>query len=128
MKNTKVHMDSLHLDHKIWGNQLKFFLDELKIFTDWLGQVSMANTDSMLKIKVEQFQNRILIQETNLQKLLKQIQSHEAHLADLAKQNTVASDHLLFTDHTKMRSEIEVSIDIQQSLKTEFNRFIADAF
>lgn len=128
MKTGKVHMDSLHMDHRLWNTQLKFFNDELTIFTDWLGQVSAANSDAMVKVKVEQFQNRILIQQNEIEKISKQISSHESHLADVAKQNTVASDHLLFNDHSGMRSEIGAILVIQEALKTDFNRFVAEHF
>jgi hypothetical protein len=93
-----------------------------------LAQVSAANTDSLIKVKVEQFQNRFYIQRQAVEKLLKQIKSHENHLADIAKQNEVASDHFRFTDHTTMRQEVQSAFDIQSTLKQEFNRFIADHY
>lgn len=121
-------MDSLHMDHRLWNTQLKFFTDELNIFSDWLGKVSQANTDVTVKVKVEQFQNRMQIQQEEIDKLLKRIRSHESHLADAAKQNTVASDHMLFGDHPGMRAEISALTNIQESLKAEFQRFVADHF
>lgn len=128
MKTKKVHMNSLHMDHRLWNNELKFYLDELSIYTEWLGQVSASNTDSMVKIKVEQFQNRFYLQKMEIEKILKQIKSHESHLAEIAKDNTVASDHILFTDHTQMRKEVEAAGKLQNGLKEEFNRFVADHF
>lgn len=128
MKISKVHMDILHMDHRLWNTQLKFYKDELSIFTEWLGKVSAANTDPTLKVKVEQFQNRILLQNQAIEKLVKQIRSHESHLADEAKQNMVASDHLRFDDHTTMRNEMNATNSIQETLKLEFNRFVADNF
>lgn len=128
MKTGKVHMDSLHMDHRLWHTELKFFQDELQIFSDWLGQVSQANSDTVVKIKVEQFQNRFYIQKMEIEKQLKQMKSHEAHLAEIAKGNTVASDHLLFTDHTQMRKEVEAISKMQSGMKEEFNRFVADHF
>lgn len=128
MKTSKVHMDSLHMDHRFWNTQLNFFKDELTIFSDWLGKVSQANTEPMVKIKVEQFQNRILLQDSAIEKISKAIKSHESHLAEEAKQNTVASDHLRFTDHTEIRNEVASASAIQETLKQEFNRFVAEHF
>lgn len=121
-------MDSLHMDHRLWNAKLIFFKDELTIFSDWLGKVSQANTEPMVKIKVEQFQNRILIQNSAIEKILKEIKIHESHLADEAKQNMVASDHLRFNDHTEMRNEVNAASAIQETLKQEFNRFVAEHF
>lgn len=121
-------MDSLHFDHRLWNTELKFFMDELSIFGGRLAEVSSANTDATIKVKVEQFQNRFQIQMFEIEKILKKIKSHESHLADAAKQNVVASDHMLFTDHSDMRKDVEAAGAIQQTIKAEFNRFVADHF
>ena len=119
-------MDSLHIDHRLWKTQLNFFTDELRIFSDWLGQVSTANSAMEVKAKVEQFQNRILLQQAAIDKMLLHIRNHESSLSELAKSNTVASDHMLFTDHTGMRTEMSTTVSIQEGLKSEFQRFVGE--
>lgn len=126
MKTTKVHMDSLHFDHRLWNNQLKFYKDELQIFTTRLAEVSAANTDPVVKARVEQFQNRFILQQSAIDGIIKHIASHEAHLADAAKQNPVASDHMLFTNHHDMQNDVKTTTEIHENLKTEFTRFLAD--
>ena len=56
------------------------------------------------------------------------IRNHESRLYELAKNNTVASDHMLFTDHTGMRAEVNAIVAIQEPMKAEFQRFVGENF
>jgi hypothetical protein len=120
-------MEDLHFENQLWRTRLAFYEDELKIYSARLSEVSAKNTAVDIKIKVEQFQNKFYINSTELALILKQIRSEESVLADKAKNNPTASDHMLFADHDEMRTKVEKFEEIYSELKQEFISFLHDS-
>lgn len=127
MHTKKRHMEDLHFENQLWRTRLAFYEDELKIYSARLSEVSAKNTAVDIKIKVEQFQNKFYINSTELALILKQIRSEESVLADKAKNNPTASDHMLFADHDEMRTKVEKFEEIYSELKQEFISFLHDS-
>ena len=127
MHTKKRHMEDLHFENQLWRTRLAFYEDELKIYSARLSEVSAKNTAVDIKIKVEQFQNKFYINTTELALILKQIRSEENVLADKAKNNPIASDHMLFTDHDEIRTKVEKFEEIYSELKQEFINFLHDS-
>lgn len=120
-------MEDLHFENQLWRTRLAFYEDELKIYSARLSEVSAKNTAVDIKIKVEQFQNKFYINTTELSLILKQIRSEENVLADKAKNNPTASDHMLFVDHDDIRNKVEKFEEIYSELKQEFTNFLRDS-
>ncbi|TAH27112.1 MAG: hypothetical protein EAZ07_02440 [Cytophagales bacterium] len=123
MSTKTVHMDELHFDHQLWATKLNFYKDEIKIYQKRLEQISQKNTAIEIKIKVEQFQNRFIIQLKELNDLLDEQKNHEKELALIAQENTVASDHIRFNAHTEHEEEIVTFEKLFSELKVEFSKF-----
>ncbi len=126
MLTKKRHMEDLHFENQLWRTRLAFYEDELKIYSLRLSEVSAKNTAVEIKIQVEQFQNKFYINKNELSLLLKQIREEETILADKAKHNPTASDHMLFADHDELRFKIGKSEQIYSDLKNDFLRFLSE--
>lgn len=124
MHTKKRHMEDLHFENQLWRTRLAFYDDELKIYDHRLSEVSSKNTSIDIKIKVEQFQNKFYINKNEIARLGKQIREEESILADKAKHNPTASDHLLFTDHDELRFKIGKFEELYGELKKEFTEFL----
>ena len=127
MHTKKRHIEDLHFENQLWRTRLAFYEDELKIYSSRLSEVSSKNSAVDIKIKVEQFQNKFYINTTELALILRQIRSEENTLADSAKHNLVASDHMLFADHEELKFKMEKFEEIYSELKHEFISFLHDS-
>ena len=125
-KTKKVHADDLHFEHKLWANQLNFYRDELIILQNRLDEVALKNNEKEVTIKIEQFQNKLTIQNNHLVKLRHDIQGSEKQLAASAEKNPIAFDHHLFQDHEGERKKVEVFTTLYTELKQDFYKFAAE--
>jgi hypothetical protein len=125
MENQKYITD-LHQEHQEWEKKMSFYEDELKIMTNRLSEVSAKNTDTDIKVKVEQFQNRFIIQKDNIDELNHLIHVEEGKLTENVKQNPVAVDHRKLNDNVVLRDKIQVFDPIFESLKDDFKQFVAE--
>jgi hypothetical protein len=127
-KTKKVHADDLHFEHKLWNNQLSFYNDELHIFQNRLDEVARRNNEKDVTIKIEQFQNKFLIQKNQLDQLKHDINHSEQKLAASAEKNPIAFDHHLFHDHEGERKKVETFAKLYSELKQDFYTFISECF
>ena len=116
----KKHIDELHFEHKLWTSKMRFYMDELSIFENRLSELVQRNTKVEVTSEIEHFQNQFIRQREVAEQLISKCNDHEKFLANQAKEHPVAIDHVLFTDHTKLRDEAEVYDKIYAELKTEF--------
>jgi hypothetical protein len=125
MDNQKYITD-LHQEHQDWEKKLAFYEDELKVLTNRLSEVSAKNTDTTIKAKVEQFQNRFIIQKNEIDYLKHSINKEEGALTANVKENPVAYTHRKLADNVELREKIQIFDPIFESLKEEFTQFISE--
>lgn len=121
----KKHIDELHFEHKVWINNMKFYLDELVIFENRLSELIQRNTKTEVTAQIEHFQNQFIRQREVAQQLISKCNDHEKFLVNQATEHPIAIDHVLFADHTKLRDEVTIYDKIYRELKTEFMSFLA---
>ena len=125
MENQKYITD-LHQEHQEWKKKLAFYEDELKIMTNRLSEVSAKNTDTTIKAKVEQFQNRFIIQKNEIDYLKHSINKEEEALTANVKENPIAYTHRKLDDNVELRDKIQIFDPMFESLKEEFMQFAAE--
>ena len=125
MDNQKYITD-LHQDHQEWDKKLAFYEDELKIMTNRLSEISAKNTDTDIKIKVEQFQNRFVIQKNEIDHLKHSINIAEDQIIANIKENPVAYTHRKLEDDVELRDKMQIFEPIFASLKEDFTQFAAE--
>lgn len=118
------HIDDLHFEHALWTSAAKFYSDELKIYQKRLEEVASKNTSEEVRKKVEQFQNKFIIQKEEIDILNHEVIVHEQFLSSFAKRNPTAIDHQLFADHKTMHDRMESFHILYTELKNEFNSFL----
>jgi len=123
-KPVKVHLDDLHFEHQLWVNELKFYKDELVFFTKRLEEIAKRYTDRDVLLELERFQNKFLIQSKAVQDLIHDIKQHEKVLTKYALENPTAIEHVLFNDHTPIRSRMEITRNIMSDLKKEYQNYL----
>lgn len=125
MATNQKYLYDLHFDHKAWLSELALYEDELKIMKERLGEVSIKNTSNEVKIHVEQFQNRFIIQQNELALLKKAVNREEREIQTEIMTNPIASDHRKADDDVEVRGRFETFIQLFDALKSEFNQFVA---
>lgn len=123
---TQKYITDLHQEHQDWEKKLAFYEDEIKIMTNRLSEVSAKNTDTTIKAKVEQFQNRFIIQKNEIDHLKHSINKEESTLTANIKGNPVAYTHRKLDDNVVLREKVEIFDPIFESLKDDFTQFAAD--
>lgn len=122
----KVHAEDLHFEHRQWTSQLNLYKEQLASFQKRLEELARRNNQSEVTMKIEQFQNKIILQNNHIDKLLQEFRRDEQHLAKLAQENTTAFDHRLFNDHEDERKKMDTFVAIYTELKNEFYDFVGE--
>ena len=123
-KAPRKHIDELHADHRLWTNNMKFYLDELTIFENRLGELVTKNTKLEVVSQIEHFQNQFILQKEVADQLIRKCKDHDKFLANQAKANPVAIDHVLFADHTKLHDETATYDKLYKTLKKDYMKFL----
>lgn len=122
----KTNIYSQHEEHNTWTNKLLFYNDEIKLMQEKLEEVNSKNTGIDVKKKVEHFQNQLIIQKTNSDKLHQHIKREEKEVQNSIKNNPVASDHRKTEDHSEERNMMEGFEKNFNALRKEFNAFLGE--
>ena len=123
-KSNKVYLTELHQDHQEWLIALAFYKDELKSFSNRLGEVATANTASEIMQKVEHFQNQFDIQSQNIADLEHGIREDESRVVASVQANPVASEHRKLEDNENLRENMDNFERVFSALKTDFIKFL----
>jgi len=126
-KKKPIYMSDLHYEHKLWERQINFQVDELEIFKHRLEEVVTRWTDQEILAQVEHFQNTFIRYKEVLDIQLHDIKLQEEALVKFVREHPVASDHVHFQDHTKLRDDVETQLEMFFDTKKDFVRFLTKA-
>ncbi|MFM1998142.1 MAG: hypothetical protein RL204_89 [Bacteroidota bacterium] len=122
--HTLYHISHVTAEYADWMRAISFYQDEIKILKNRLSEVSQRYTNTDVKVEVEHFQNQFIIQNNNLEDLLKDIKTHESHMsADAEKLAQHLSNHTL-AEHDSMRDRFTNLEKVITSLRHDFNKFL----
>lgn len=124
MSEKKIYLADLHFHHNLWINELKFWEEELVIFTKRLEEVITKWTDTDVKAHLEHFQNQFIRHKEVIDILKHDIRTFEKQLATYAEEHPIAIDHVYFKDHTSLRESMETQQNLFNQLKKEFYEYI----
>lgn len=119
------YMRDLHSEHMQWKKDLQFYTDELNVFKNRLGEVSIKNNSMEERSGVEHFQNVFIGEQEVIDILNHDINAHEKVLVDYAKDHPVAVEHAYFRNHTDLEDRMKRFAELWVELKGEFQRFLA---
>ncbi len=124
MTTEKIGIDTLHFEHRLWSNELKFAQDELTIYEHRLEEMVRKYTNIEMLKGLEKFQNKFITQKKVLHDLLSRIDRHEHRISEFAKAHAEDGQELSFTDHNQIRSEMEDFKRLYGELKIGFYKFV----
>ena len=126
IKNEGKKIDVLHFEHIVWIKELEFYKNELKVFNKRLTEVSDRYTSTEVLARLEQFQNKFIVQNEVADILRHDLKSHENELMEIAKDSPVALDHKVLKDHPDMRERMESFVIIYRQLRDEFLEYLSE--
>jgi hypothetical protein len=122
------YLNELHKEYTKWTKALDFYKDEISTFKIRLEEIITRNTKIEITAQVEHFQNQFIRQNEVIDTLKHDIHEAEHKLVLNAKANNVATDHRKVEEDAALVEQMTMFDKIYQELKTEFNRFAANAF
>jgi len=122
----KTTIYSQHYEHTEWLNKLSFYVDEISVMQKRIEEIAQKNTAKEVKIKIEHFQNQLLIQRNNIDALKRHIKDDEKLLQVNVMKNETAVDHRKVEDHLAEREDVEGFENNFNNLRKEFNLFLAE--
>jgi hypothetical protein len=114
----------LHFDHKVWMNQLGFYKIELKIFSEKLEEVASRNINNEMNISIEQFQNRFIIQNNEMDILIHKIKLNEHQISVPHNKGPYLTPLEAAENYAKIKNEMEQFIKLYAEFKDQFYRFL----
>lgn len=120
---TMVYIFDLHTEHLDWLKALDFYEDDSKVLKNRLAEVIAKNSQSEVKAMVESYQNRLFIQDNEIDELRHYIREAEKEIEANVKANPIASDHRKVADNVQLRDRFETFKTLFADLKSEFNEF-----
>ena len=120
-----VLLTEQHVAYREWLNRLAFYKDELKIMQNRIAEIAERNTKTDVLAQVEHFQNMLIIQKNQIDRLRHDIDKQEEELARMALKNPVASDHRRVEFHPEQKQKIELFEKIFNELRHELIHWLS---
>ena len=120
-----VLLTEQHVANSEWLNSLAFYKDELKIMQNRIAEIAERNTKPEVLKQVEHFQNMLIIQKNQIDRLRHDIDKQEEELARMALKNPVASDHRRVEFHPEQKQKIELFEKIFNELRHELIHWLS---
>lgn len=124
--DNKAYIFELHDEHTKWLNDLKFYKDQLKKFEERLAHISAKNPDKEVKIQVEKFQNRFLIQRNEIDYFRHDIKQQENELELEEQTAPIVSVERTLEEEKALKERRETFISLFEEMKKEFNVFVEE--
>lgn len=124
--DNKAYIFELHDEHTKWLNDLKFYKDQLKKFEERLAHISAKNPDKEVKIQVEKFQNRFLIQRNEIDYFRHDIKQQENELELEEQTAPIVSVERTLEEEEALKERRETFITLFEEMKKEFNEFVEE--
>jgi hypothetical protein len=115
----------LHAENTELLKNLDFYKDEMKVIQKRIEEITTKNSSKEILMKVEHFQNQLIIQHNNLDELRHNVNSNELQIQKNINSNPTASDHRKMEDHVKEREDVVNFENHLNELRKELNEFLA---
>ena len=119
-------IDELHFEHGIWMKELDFSKEELNVFNTRLSEVGERYTSTAVLARLDQFQNKFIVQQEAANILLNDLNIHEQKLNAAAIINSISIDRKSFSEHHQMRDRMETFEKAYRQLRNEYLRYLSE--
>jgi hypothetical protein len=122
-----ISIRSLHLEYHLWINELNFYKEEIRIFERQLEGLLNKNPVVEITPRIEQFQNKFILQKEIIDHLKHDLNVSEKQLASFAHElSGTGLESIKMDNHTRLRERMATFRKLYTELKTEFRWFEAD--
>lgn len=125
MERDVIFNSDLHFEHKQWRRELLFWEDELKSLHKRLSELVLRWTNKEMLAQLEQYQNKFIIQENEIDELEDFINLHELKISEQTKKGIDALDLQLVKKHNEIREQMDAQRNLYSELKGNFFRFLS---
>jgi hypothetical protein len=119
-----ISIPKLHLEYKLWMNDLNFYKEEINLYERYLADIIHKNTSKETAVGVEHFQNQFIVQKNVIDYLKHDLNVSEKQLAGFAKElSGLGLDNIKMDNHTKLRERMKTFKTLYEDMKKEFREF-----
>ena len=122
MQSKIMYLSDLKFNIETWKRELRFHFNEMDAFQDKLEEIVQRTQDPMVMIKLEVFQNRIMIEKDAISKLMHRCRNKMANINNVDFNENI-DGRLQNAQHTlkeDMRTYIKLHYDLKEELMTYF--------
>ena len=125
MTTNSAYIYDLHKVYKNWLNELALANDEIAIFKTNLEKIVMANNQTEVTARIEQFQNQFITHLNELQLLRHDIKAAENQIEKNIAENPVAADHRQVNMDNTLEDRMQQFQKLFLDLKNDYTSFLA---
>lgn len=120
----KKKIGEVHFQHRIWLNELYFYKEELRIFLDRLEEIASKNTSQEVRVSIEQFQKRFIIQRNEIDTLEHRINMIEDEAVRVGMIHLRRIDYEATEEYINIHNSMIQFQKLYKALKDDFNMFL----
>ncbi|MCA0132778.1 hypothetical protein [Winogradskyella alexanderae] len=118
MQNKVMYLSDLKFNIETWKRELRFHFNEMDTFEEKLEEiVQRGHNDPMVMVKLEVFQNRIMIEKDAISKLLHRCRNKMANINNVDFNENI--DGRLQNEQRTLREDMRTYIKLHYDLKEE---------
>lgn len=124
-----VSIKSLHLEYRLWINELTFYKEEILIFERHLEELVNSYTGENISAEIEKYQNQFICQKEVIDVLKHDLNTSERQLAAFARElSGNALESVKMDNHVRLRERMITFRKLFTELKEDFRRFESEVF
>ncbi|MBO3117802.1 hypothetical protein J4050_13680 [Winogradskyella sp. DF17] len=118
------YLSDLRFNIETWKRELRFHLNEMDTFQEKLEEIVQRHEDPMVLIKLEVFQNRIMIEKNAISKLLHRCRNKIANINNANFNENI--DGRLQNEQRTLKDDMRTYIKLHYDLKEEMMDYFLD--
>lgn len=123
MEPKVFNINELKFEHRLWKSEMKIVLGELNVYQEWLSSLSLKSYDIEFQKNINKFQNKFDIQVKHFDSFNDRINAQDSYLESLEKNSDKDISKKTIIDHSNLRADINVALDLYKELKKEYISF-----
>jgi pyruvate formate-lyase activating enzyme-like uncharacterized protein len=124
MQSKIMYLSDLKFNIDTWKRELRFHFNEMDTFEEKLEEIAQRDQDSMTMVKLEVYQNRIMIEKDAISKLLHRCRNKIANINNVNFNENI--DGRLQNEQHTLREDMRTYIKLHYDLKEEMMDFFLE--
>ncbi len=124
MQSKVMYLSDLKFNIETWRRELRFHLNEMDTFQDKLEEVVQRKQEHLVLVKLEVFQNRIVIEKAAISKLLHRCRNKMANINNANFNENI--DGRLQNEQNTLKEDMRTYIKLHYDLKEELMNYFLE--